>query len=146
MPYTRKVDVNISLERYNHDDHIEPLTYPLSDEVVHWLTTKNTKTKQPQEGNNMSNKTRSIVNVILIDEDANLPVEKALVAKYKNIITEDTTTVVIQQIMIDEDVKGAIDKHNKVRTETVNQEVLENTGNEVMLRPVTIKDLTWKVS
>lgn len=94
----------------------------------------------------MSQKERNVVDIVLIDQDANLPVEKALVKKFKNVITEDNDQVTLMQLVVDQDIKGIIEKHNEVRKDTINQTVLERTGKEVGLRPITLKDLTWKIN
>lgn len=87
---------------------------------------------------------RNLIEIILLDEDKNLPVEKSLVHNFGAIVTENDLQTTIMQLMVDEDIKGILDQHNSVRTDTVNQTVLERTGKKVMLQPVTIKDLSWK--
>jgi len=99
--------------------------------------------------NNLNNKEentmRRTININLIDDDKALPVENALVARFKNIVTEESDDVTIQELIMNEDVKGLLDKHNKVRTSIVNQDILERTGNEVKLRGVKLKNLRWEI-
>lgn len=86
---------------------------------------------------------RTVKTYILMDNDKNLPVEHSLVHTFDNVITEDDDQVTIQQILVDNDIKGILEKHNKKREGVVNQTILERTGSEVVLRPITIKDLDW---
>lgn len=89
--------------------------------------------------------TRDLMNIALIDEDSNLPVEHSLVASFENVLTEDSAEVTIQQLLVDQDIKTILAKHNKVREGIINKSILNRTGNKVMLEPVTIKNLTWKI-
>lgn len=109
-------------------------------------TQDNTNVNSNKEENTMTTQnTRTLYTVILMDNDQNLPVEHSLVAKFKNILSEESTEVIIQEILMNEDVKGLLEKHNEKRSKTVNQKILERTGSEVMLQPVKIKDLQWQV-
>lgn len=99
-----------------------------------------------QEEINMSNANRRVVNVKLLDNDSGLPVEHALVASFSNIVTEDSNDVVVQEILLSEDVAGAIEEHNGIREEQTDLEILKRTGSDVKLRPIKLKDLTWVVT
>lgn len=99
-----------------------------------------------QEESNMSNTNRRVVNVKLLDNDSGLPVEDALVAQFDNIVTEDSNDVVVQEILLNKKIADAIAKHNQKRVEQTDLEILKRTGNDVKLRPVKLKDLTWVVT
>lgn len=99
-----------------------------------------------QEESNMSNANRRVVNVKLLDNDSGLPVENALVAQFDNIVTEDSNDVVVQEILLNKNIADAIAKHNQKRVEQTDLEILNRTGNDVKLRPVKLKDLTWVVT
>lgn len=88
---------------------------------------------------------RNLMTIVLVDEDKNLPVEKSLVAKFDDVLTEDDVETTIRQLLVDKDIKEVLSSHNEKRKEIVNKTILERTGNEVKLQPITIKDLTWKV-
>lgn len=88
---------------------------------------------------------RTVMTLVLIDEDQNLPVENSLVHKFEDILTEDSVEVTIQQILVDNDIKGILSKHNRTRVSTIDKSILKRTGNKVYLDPITIKDLSWKV-
>lgn len=92
---------------------------------------------------NMSQVTRKVVNVQLIDQDAGLPVEFSLVEDFGSIITEDDQTTIIQQLIVDNDLKALIDLHNAVRVEQVDLDIQKRTGHTVKLQPIKLKDLTW---
>lgn len=99
-----------------------------------------------QEESNMSNANRRVVNVKLLDNDSGLPVENALVAQFDNIVTEDSNDVVVQEILLNKNIADAIAKHNQKRVEQTDLEILKRTGNDVKLRQVKLKDLTWLVT
>lgn len=99
--------------------------------------------QQKEEINTMN--TRRIVTVQLIDQDKGLPVANSVVAVFNNIVTEDTDQVTIQEVLMSENIAGALKSHNEVRQSTTNLDILNRTGNEVKLQPVKLKDLTWVV-
>lgn len=98
-----------------------------------------------QEESKMSNVTRRVVNIQLVDEDAGLPVEHSLVGKFEDVVTEDSDSVTIQELISTGEVAKLLEAHNKVRVEQDNIEIQNRTGNTVKLRPVKLKDLSWKI-
>lgn len=102
--------------------------------------------KQTEEKQTMSNANRRVVNVKLLDNDSGLPVELSLVAQFSNIVTEDSNEVVVQEILLNKNIADTIAKHNQERVKQTDLEVLKRTGNDVKLRPVKLKDLTWVVT
>lgn len=99
-----------------------------------------------QEESNMSNQVnRRVVTVNLLDNDAGLPVEHSFVGSWSEVVTEDSNEVTIQEIISTGQVKTLLEQHNEVRAAQVDLEILKRTGNSVNLRPVKLKDLTWKV-
>lgn len=86
---------------------------------------------------------RAMVSVILVDEDANLPDEKALVHKFKNVITSDDIPTLQLQLTADADMTGIIAKHNAIRAEHT---WTNDLGVDIKLKPIKLKDLTWKIS
>lgn len=101
-------------------------------------------TKQQEE--NIMSTSRRVVTVMLMDDDKGLDVSDSLVCKFKNIVTEDSDNTVIQEVIMDNDIAAAINKHNNIRLQTVDVDILQRTGNEVKLRPVKLKNLRWVVS
>ncbi len=91
--------------------------------------------------------TKSIATVILMDNHADVPEAQSVVAAFKDVVYTGDQQNLINQILLDEDIKGAIEKHNdSVRNKTVNQTTLDRTGKEVMLRPVKFNELDILVS
>lgn len=107
------------------------------------LNSQSNTNQQKEEINTMN--TRRIVTVQLIDQDKGLPVANSVVAVFNNIVTEDTDQVTIQEVLMSENIAGALKSHNEVRQSTTNLDILNRTGNEVKLQPVKLKDLTWVV-
>ena len=94
----------------------------------------------------MSTITRRVVNVKFFDEDAGLDAADSLVAFYDNAVTQDSDESTVRELLMNLDVADKIVAHNKVRAKTVDLEILKNTGNEVMLRPIKLKDLRIEVT
>lgn len=85
------------------------------------------------------------LNMTLVDNNPNLKAEKKIVFQALGVVTEHNNERTIQQILITGDVSNALDKHNKMRTSTVDKEILRNTGRDVMLEEVEIFELDWQV-
>lgn len=96
-----------------------------------------------QEENNMNN-SRRVVTVQLIDDDTALEVKNSVVATFI-VVTEDPDNITIQELILNEDIKGKLETHNNKRKTTQNLDILERTGSDVKLRPVKLKDLRWVV-
>lgn len=107
--------------------------------------TENQTQKQPISGEKPMANTRRTVRIELIDNDAGLDVQNALVAAYDNIMTEDDDATTIQELIMTKDIARKLREHNERRASQVDLDVLKRTGNEVMLQPVKLKDLTWVV-
>lgn len=96
----------------------------------------------------MSNATstnRREVKVSLFDNDPGLDVEDSLVGKWK-VLTEDDADTTIRELLMNANVKGAMERHNEKRIKTVDKEVLHRTGQQVFLQPIKLKNLKWTVS
>lgn len=91
--------------------------------------------------------TRNIrtINLSLTDNNENLSLEDTLVFSQGEVRTEHNDERTIQNILMSGKVQEALKKHNETREETVDKVVLRSTGNKVMLEPVEIWDLEWKV-
>ncbi|UOX40263.1 hypothetical protein [Vibrio phage PhiImVa-1] len=100
---------------------------------------------QTISGEKLMANTRRTVRIELIDNDAGLDVQHALVAAYDNIMTEDDDATTIQELIMTKDIARKLREHNERRAAQVDLDVLKRTGNEVMLQPVKLKDLTWVV-
>lgn len=98
--------------------------------------------KSYEENKTMNRRT---VTVELFDDDKGLPVEKALVASFENVVTEDDDETTIREILMNKDIAKTLEKHNEKRKCIVNEEILQRTGNEVNLNEVKLKSLRWVV-
>lgn len=107
--------------------------------------TENQTQKQPISGEKPMANTRRTVRIELIDNDAGLDVQHSLVAAYDNIMTEDDDATTIQELIMTKDIARKLREHNERRATQIDLDVLKRTGNEVMLQPVKLKDLTWVV-
>lgn len=101
--------------------------------------------KQTEEKQTMSNANRRVVNIQLLDNDAGLPVEHALVAEFNGVVTEDNDQTTLQEIISTGEVAERIKVHNEVRSKQLDLAILKSTGQKVNLLPIKLKDLTWNI-
>ena len=83
--------------------------------------------------------------VTLMDNSVGLPADKALVFS-TTVISDEGTQGIIQQVIMEGNIKEHIEHHNKIRGNIIDEEILAKVGNEVKLRPIHLKDLTWAVA
>lgn len=102
----------------------------------------NTVAEAKQKESNTMNRRK--VEVQLWDLDIALDVAESFLGSFE-VVTEDDDNTVIQQVLMEEDVKEFLTLHNKMRVERVNLDILNRTGSSVKLQPVKLKHLTWKV-
>lgn len=85
------------------------------------------------------------VTVRIFDEDESLgaPSKNNLVATFKDIVVKesDDANRILLKVAMDGKLNQKIEKHNEMRSKTVDKKILRNTGREVMLEPVTVDDL-----
>lgn len=98
-----------------------------------------------QEENIMSNVARRIVNIEVVDQDSALDVEDSVVVVKEKVVTQDSDEVTIREWLSTGELKEALEAHNKKRTDKVNRDILNRTGNKVYLEVIKVKDLTIRV-
>jgi hypothetical protein len=123
-------------------------TGPTRDIVseIEQMVISNFNQQEEVKMSNVNKTPRRVVNIRIFDEDKGLPVENSLVYSLTDFVTEDSNEEAFREVLMNLDVASALVEHNEVRTSTVNQEVLERTGNEVYLRPVKLKDLRVEIT
>lgn len=112
-------------------------------------TVHNEQIKLIEEGDlNMAtvNAGRKLVTVTLMDQNPNVPDARAVICQFSNIVDKGNQQATLMQLMIDNDIKGILAKYNEARTALVDRQILERTGSEVKLLPVTIQDLEIQIS
>ena len=88
-----------------------------------------------------------IVNVTIIDNSAGIKDDaNRLVVRYKDITTTKTDEQVKMEILMTKNVAAKLKSHNDVRSKLIDESILLNTGQEVMLRPVELHELTFSVT
>jgi|CXWL01.1.fsa_nt_gi hypothetical protein len=85
---------------------------------------------------------RRLVQVFIVDPDINVPLDKALLYKGDQILTENTD----QELFFDIDVKSLLEDHNVRRTKIVDKEASKTSGEKVYLEKTRIKDLKMIVN
>lgn len=139
------------LETHSHVDEcrvnflkIRPVNLGGSEGHITFNKEINLISKSNQEENIMSSTTqRRVVNVELIDEDSGLDVQHSLVHDFGRVVTEDSDSVTIQELIMNTDVKGILEKHNNTRAKQVDKDILHRTGKKNYLQPVKLKNLRW---
>ena len=82
--------------------------------------------------------------VTLVDNSPSITAENSLVFSDESIF-DGTNDELIRELIMGSKVSKAVAEHNELRTNTIDEEILNRVGTEVMLRPVKLKDLTWDV-
>lgn len=100
-----------------------------------------------QENTNMNNTLRELT-ATLIDNNPFLKDEQRIVFKKINILTSASYEDVKLDIIATGDVMPALKEHNEqVRANTIREDILENTGREVKLKPIeklSDSQLEWR--
>jgi hypothetical protein len=103
--------------------------------------------------NKEETKMRRVVKIEVFDDDKGLPVELSLVGVFNDVVTEDDNDSAIREVLMEGgtyepdgmSMSELLDHHNILRGQTVNEDILNRTGNTVMLRSIKLKDLRFKV-
>lgn len=90
----------------------------------------------PVQGTNMR-----IVKVFIADSDVNLPLEKRLLYKGEEQLTDLTD----QELFYEVPITALLAEHNKLRAGALNKSATEKAGRDVYLEPVRIRDLRMVV-
>ena len=87
---------------------------------------------------------RRTLNLTLIDDDKGLEDEQSVVGVY-SVVTGDSDAIAINQLVSEGQVAKDIEAHNAKRTTIVDLDIRNRTGNDVMLRPIKLKDLRFEI-
>lgn len=126
---------------YNHDFMLLEDVFAVDTNNNLGNTTNHTQKEQLK----MTTLNRKQVEVTLIDNDSSLPAEKAIVFSTK-IISDGSKEDIIREVIFSGAISKALDTHNTLRKGIVDEGILERVGNEVKLRAVELKDLTWNIN
>lgn len=103
---------------------------------------------QPKGNDIMSSVSRTVVSVSLLDQDAGLKPELALVADLGEHVVENNNVDSLKQKLLMDPKMAVADKlaaHNEKRGKETDLDILKRTGNKVKLQPVEIHELTWSI-
>lgn len=93
----------------------------------------------------MANTQRSIVKVVLIDQDAGLDPSKAMVKDFGQHVLQGTQEDLKMELVMNNNMESILNAHNIVRSKEIDLDILGRTGNEVKLLPRKLGELTWKI-
>jgi hypothetical protein len=94
------------------------------------------------EGPKMSNERRRIVQVYICDTNENIPLEKSLIYKGEQKLTELDD----QELYYEIDVKFVLDKHNAERIKIIDKKLSRTSGRDVFLDVAKVRDLKFLVT
>lgn len=101
-----------------------------------------------KEETKMTNTLREIT-LTLIDNNPNLEDDQRVVFQKKGLRTSYTDQQAREDVIATGVVKEALEKHNKdVRSKVVREDILEQTGREVPLKPIKLlsdSQLEWRI-
>lgn len=129
------------VEEPEYDDLTTKIHREIQTEIQNWLDEgieleTNILQNTTQENANMNNALRELT-VTLIDNNINLEDDQRIVFKKKEFITSASDEDVKLELIATGEVMPALMVHNtKVRATTIREDIQENTGREVMLKPV----------
>lgn len=95
----------------------------------------------------MSKRELDLVSIILLDEDQNLPLDNAVICKFKDITIKkgEDPQMTLLNLAVNYDIKAILIKHNAIRKGIINKTTLERTGKSVPLSEITIEDVSVKI-
>lgn len=108
----------------------------------------NPENEDIKEKQTMTNQV-TVATVILLAQDKNAPkaFQNKVVGKFEDVLIpqgEDSSMTILKLAMGGE-IQKMLDEHNEDRVKQVNQTVLERTGTEVKLQPLTVEDLQIQI-
>ena len=124
---------------------VDPVSTSTNKSIISNNTLLNTHSQGKQD---MSKVSRQVVQVSLLDEDKGLKPELSLVADLGTHIVENGNLDSLKQkILMSPEAKVAekLKAHNDKRSNEVNLDILNRTGNKAKLQPVEIHELTWSI-
>lgn len=88
---------------------------------------------------------RKTVKVELFDDSVGISAAESLVYTAR-LVSDLSNQQIIYEVLMRGEVADNLEGHNEFRSEMVNEDILQRTGREVMLRPVRLKDLRWVIN
>ena len=102
-----------------------------------------------QQENTMTTNTLRELTITLVDNNTNLEDTQRVVFQKKGVRTSFTDQQAKEDIIATGEVMTALKKHNEeVRAKVVREDILENTGREVKLKPIKLlsdSQLEWRI-
>lgn len=98
--------------------------------------------------NNKGEKTmtqRKTVKVELFDDSVGILAADSLVYTTEE-VSDLSNQQIIHEVLMMGEVADHLNDHNDLRSLLVNEDILQRTGREVMLKPVRLKDLRWVIN
>lgn len=122
---------------------IHSVPYPTKTTAKKVFGKSATKSKSTPEGEPMNN--RQLVTVSIIDPSAGIEPKDSLIKSLGEHVMDFDESTLKLQLAMDPNIKlgEALIKHNEKRSEIVDLDILQRTGNEVKLRPLRIEELEW---
>lgn len=98
--------------------------------------------KREEINQEVSPMSRRIVQVFIVDTNENIPLEKSLLYRGEQKLTDCND----QELYFEINVKELLDKHNLERVKTIDKESTKKSGKDIFLEPAKIRDLKMIVT
>lgn len=126
------------------DDLTDITTSPFKSNTQSEVEDTSTTTESKKE-DTMSDSTRKLVTVSIIDPSAGIEAADSLIKSLGEHVMDSDEGTLKLQLALDPSIKlaEALASHNEKRSKITDLDILDRTGNEVKLRPLKIEELKW---
>lgn len=119
----------------------KPMAPPMSTETK--VFTNQSIQKEETHMNNANN--RQVALVTLIDTDAGLKPELAMIKHFDTVVFDGDVDNMKMKLVMDNDMAGILAKHNEKRGKEIDLKLRQSSGQELKLLPVELSDLKWVI-
>lgn len=123
-------------------DKVAPNPFVLTSSE-HSVTFENQSVENTSMNASLAN--RQVAVVTLIDPDAGLKPELALVKKFGTVVFDGSVENLKMKLVMDNDMGAILAKHNEKRAKEIDLGIRKATGQELKLQPVELCDLQWVI-
>lgn len=150
--YVNASDVIVCTNGLGNQSDTLVVSTPQGESSPFFVNSAETKTftfeNQSMENTDMNasaQATRRVAMVTLIDPDAGLKPELALVKKFGTVVYDGSVDNLKMKLVMDNDMAGILAKHNAKRGAEIDLAIRKATGQELKLQPVELSDLQWVI-
>lgn len=150
--YVNASDIIVCTEGLGNQSSTLVVSTPQGESSPFFVNSAETKSftfeNQSMENTDMNTSaqaTRRVAVVTLIDPDAGLKPELALVKKFGTVVYDGSVDNLKMKLVMDNDMAAILAKHNEKRGKEIDLAIRKATGQELKLQPVELSDLQWVI-